>query len=77
MPSAVVIAQSIAKVLAPTCFQNEAPGFECVFECGFEFQCVLDQHIFKTHWNSKPHSKTCSKTGAPFQKHIMGLNSFM
>ena len=26
MPSPVVIAQSIAKVLAPTCFQNEA-GF--------------------------------------------------
>ena len=46
MPSATVIAQSIAKGLASTCFQNEAPVFEHVFECG------LDKHVF-THWNSK------------------------
>ena len=60
MPSAIVIAQSIAKILAPTCFQNEAPVFEHVFEH------ILDQHVFKTHWNSKIHSKTHSKTGASF-----------
>ena len=39
MPSAIVIAQSIAKVLAPKCFQNEAPVFECVFECVFGPTC--------------------------------------
>ena len=51
MSSAIVIAQSIAKVLAPMCFQNETPIFEHVFEH------VLDQHVFKMLWNSE----TCSK----------------
>ena len=60
MPSTIVITQSIAKVLAPTFFQNEAPVFECVFKY------VLDQHVFKLHWNSKKHSETCLKTGASF-----------
>ena len=32
MPSAIVIAQSIAKVLAPKCMQDELPVLECVFE---------------------------------------------
>ena len=67
MPSAIVIAQSIAKVLGPMCFQNEAPVFECVFEC------VLDQHVLKMHWNLKTHCKTCSKTGVLFQTMLQGL----
>ena len=41
MPSAIVIAQSIAKVLAPMCFQNEVPVYEHVF------QCVLDQYTLE------------------------------
>ena len=57
MPSAIVIAQSIAKGLAPMCFQNEVPVFEHVLEH------VLDQCVFKMHLNLKTHSKTCSKTG--------------
>ena len=63
MPSAIVIAQSIAKVLAPMCFQNEVPVYEHVF------QCVLDQCIFKTHWNLKTYSKTCSDKGPHFETH--------
>ena len=63
MPSAIVIAQSIAKVLAPMCFQNE----ECVLEH------VLHQHAFKMHWKSKNASKKCSKTGALFQNTLPGL----
>ena len=55
MPSAIVIAQSIAKVLAPMCFQNETPISEHVFEH------VLDQHVFKMLWNLIMHSETCSK----------------
>ena len=51
MPSATVIAQSIAKVLAPTCFRNEAPVSECVFEH------VLDQCVFQMCWNLKPDPK--------------------
>ena len=43
MPSVILIAQSIAKVFIPTCFQNEALVFEHVFEC------VLNQHVFKMH----------------------------
>ena len=37
------------------CSQNEAPVFEHVLECIFEFQSVL-----------KTHSKTCSETGPSF-----------
>ena len=44
MQSAIDVAQSIAKVLAPMCFQKKAPVSEHVFEC------VSDQHVFKMHW---------------------------
>ena len=60
MKSAIFIVQSIAKVLAPMSFQNEAPVYECSFEH------VLDQHVFKMHWNSKMHFKTHLKTGPSF-----------
>ena len=75
MPSAIVIAQSIAKVLAPTCFQKEDFVFEHIFEHIFEH--VLDQHDLKMCWNLKKHSKTHSKTGASFKKHVTGLNAFI
>ena len=65
MLSAIVIVQSIAKVWM--CFQNEAPVSEHVFEC------ILEQHVFKMHWNLKMHSKTCSKPGASFQNTLQGL----
>ena len=67
MPSAVVIAQSIAKVLAPICFQNEAPDFECVIEH------VLDQHVIKMHWNSKCVPKHIEKQGPHFENMLQGL----
>ena len=70
MPSAVVIAQSIAKVLAPMCFQNEAPVFEHVFEC------VLDQHVFKCVGTRKCIPNMFKNIGL-IQKHVMGLNSFI
>ena len=59
MPSAIVIAQSIAKVLAPMCFQNE----ECVLEH------VLHQHAFKMHWKSKMDPKNVQKQGRCFKTH--------
>ena len=52
MPSAVVIAQSIAKVLAPTCFQNEAPVFEWVlhmFWANVFSKCVGTQKCVPNH----------------------------
>ena len=67
MPNVIVIAQSIAKVLAPMCFQNEAPVFECVFEH------ILDQCVLKTCWNSKTHSKAHSKQGPHFENTLQGL----
>ena len=49
------------------CFQNEAPVLEHVFEC------VLDQHVFKTHWNFKMHSRTCSKQCSKTRALLRGL----
>ena len=62
-------AQSIAEVLAPTCFQNEfeAPVFEHVF------QCVSDQCIFQNMLELKNTFKTCSKQGSHFENMVWGL----
>ena len=49
------------------CFQDKDPVFEHVLEG------VLDQHVFKMHWNSKTHSKTHSKTGPHFENTLWGL----
>ena len=71
MPSAIVIALSIPKVLATMCFQNEAPVFEHVFEH------VLDQRFFKMCWNSKMHSKNTFQNRGLILKISMGLDSFI
>ena len=48
-----------------TCFENEAPVFEHLLECIFEFQCV-----WKTHW-SKHIQKHVQKQGPHFQNMLV------
>ena len=61
MPSAVIIAQSIAKALVPTYFQNETPVFESVlnmFWTNMFSKCVGTQnHIPKHIQEQGPHFK--------------------
>ena len=67
MPNAIVIAQSIVKVLAPTCFENEGPVFEHVFECVWT-------NVFSKHTGTqKCIPKDVQKRGPHFQSMLWGL----